>query len=77
MYVIYLSFVIYLSPVFSGWISSLTGLNLSIPVGIMMIIIAALFTASAVVSLVMFKKVSFLSVESILLIEGFVFAHRC
>lgn len=43
---------------FSGWISSLTGLNKSIPVGIMMIIIAALFTASAVISLVMFKKVS-------------------
>lgn len=43
---------------FSGWISSLTGLNRSIPVGIMMIIIAALFTASAVISLVMFKKVS-------------------
>uniref|UniRef100_A0A8C9FRA3 Secretory carrier-associated membrane protein n=1 Tax=Pavo cristatus TaxID=9049 RepID=A0A8C9FRA3_PAVCR len=42
---------------FSGWISSLTGLNKSIPVGIMMIIIAALFTASAVISLVMFKKV--------------------
>lgn len=42
----------------SGWISSLTGLNKNIPVGIMMIIIAALFTASAVVSLVMFKKVS-------------------
>ncbi|KAM6293911.1 secretory carrier-associated membrane protein 1-like [Aegotheles albertisi] len=41
----------------SGWISSLTGLNKSIPVGIMMIIIAALFTASAVISLVMFKKV--------------------
>ncbi|PKU42995.1 secretory carrier-associated hypothetical protein [Limosa lapponica baueri] len=40
-----------------GWISSLTGLNKSIPVGIMMIIIAALFTASAVISLVMFKKV--------------------
>ncbi|CAD7684590.1 unnamed protein product [Nyctereutes procyonoides] len=40
-----------------GWISSLTGLNQSIPVGIMMIIIAALFTASAVISLVMFKKV--------------------
>lgn len=42
----------------SGWISSLTGLNKNIPVGIMMIIIAALFTASAVISLVMFKKVS-------------------
>uniref|UniRef100_A0A8C9LDI2 Secretory carrier-associated membrane protein n=1 Tax=Pavo cristatus TaxID=9049 RepID=A0A8C9LDI2_PAVCR len=41
----------------NGWISSLTGLNKSIPVGIMMIIIAALFTASAVISLVMFKKV--------------------
>ena len=40
-----------------GWISSLTGLNKSVPVGIMMIIIAALFTASAVISLVMFKKV--------------------
>ncbi|NWH56216.1 SCAM1 protein, partial [Geococcyx californianus] len=40
-----------------GWISALTGLNKSIPVGIMMIIIAALFTASAVISLVMFKKV--------------------
>ncbi|NXS07186.1 SCAM1 protein, partial [Neodrepanis coruscans] len=46
-----------LSFFFSGWISSLTGLNKSIPVGIMMIIIAALFTASAVISLVMFKKV--------------------
>ncbi|XP_023658785.1 secretory carrier-associated membrane protein 1-like [Paramormyrops kingsleyae] len=41
----------------SGWISALTGLNKSIPVGIMMILIAALFTASAVVSLIMFKKV--------------------
>ncbi|KAM4754255.1 secretory carrier-associated membrane protein 1-like isoform 2-T2 [Cyanocitta cristata] len=40
-----------------GWISSLTSLNKSIPVGIMMTIIAALFTASAVISLVMFKKV--------------------
>ncbi|GAB0209980.1 hypothetical protein GRJ2_003463700 [Grus japonensis] len=43
----------------SGWISSLTGLNKSIPVGIMMIIIAALFTVSAVISLVMFKKAPF------------------
>ncbi|KAI1233251.1 Secretory carrier-associated membrane protein 1, partial [Lamprotornis superbus] len=42
---------------FSGWISSLASLNKSIPVGIMMAIIAALFTASAVISLVMFKKV--------------------
>ncbi|XP_063309664.1 secretory carrier-associated membrane protein 1 isoform X1 [Pelobates fuscus] len=40
-----------------GWISALTGLNKNIPIGIMMIIIAALFTASAVISLVMFKKV--------------------
>ncbi|NWT34015.1 SCAM1 protein, partial [Cardinalis cardinalis] len=40
-----------------GWISSLTSLNKSIPVGIMMTIIAALFTASAVISLIMFKKV--------------------
>uniref|UniRef100_A0A8D1RAJ7 Secretory carrier-associated membrane protein n=1 Tax=Sus scrofa TaxID=9823 RepID=A0A8D1RAJ7_PIG len=54
------SFVCWYRPLygaFSGWISSLTGLNQSIPVGIMMIIIAALFTASAVISLVMFKKV--------------------
>ncbi|XP_074388235.1 secretory carrier-associated membrane protein 1-like isoform X8 [Zonotrichia albicollis] len=41
----------------SGWISSLTSLNKSIPVGIMMTIIAALFTASAVISLIMFKKI--------------------
>ncbi|KAL4617522.1 secretory carrier-associated membrane protein 1 [Arapaima gigas] len=40
-----------------GWISALTGLNKSIPVGIIMILIAALFTASAVISLIMFKKV--------------------
>uniref|UniRef100_A0A671Q0B1 Secretory carrier-associated membrane protein n=1 Tax=Sinocyclocheilus anshuiensis TaxID=1608454 RepID=A0A671Q0B1_9TELE len=40
-----------------GWISALTGLNTSIPVGIIMILIAALFTASAVISLIMFKKV--------------------
>ncbi|ELW70028.1 secretory carrier-associated membrane protein 1 isoform X2 [Tupaia chinensis] len=54
------SFVCWYRPLygaFSGWISSLTGLNQNIPVGIMMIIIAALFTASAVISLVMFKKV--------------------
>ncbi|XP_076995471.1 secretory carrier-associated membrane protein 1 isoform X5 [Tamandua tetradactyla] len=54
------SFVCWYRPLygaFSGWISSLTGLNKNIPVGIMMIIIAALFTASAVISLVMFKKV--------------------
>ncbi|XP_035234450.1 secretory carrier-associated membrane protein 1-like isoform X2 [Anguilla anguilla] len=41
----------------SGWISALTGLNKSVPVGIIMILIAALFTASAVISLIMFKKV--------------------
>ncbi|XP_018412774.1 PREDICTED: secretory carrier-associated membrane protein 1 isoform X3 [Nanorana parkeri] len=40
-----------------GWISALTALNMNIPVGIMMIIISALFTASAVISLAMFKKV--------------------
>ncbi|KAJ8285488.1 hypothetical protein GJAV_G00027370 [Gymnothorax javanicus] len=40
-----------------GWISALTGLNKSVPVGIIMILIAALFTASAVMSLIMFKKV--------------------
>lgn len=40
-----------------GWISALTALNQNIPVGIMMILIAALFTGSAVVSLAMFKKV--------------------
>ncbi|KAM4754256.1 secretory carrier-associated membrane protein 1-like isoform 3-T3 [Cyanocitta cristata] len=54
------SFVCWYRPLygaFSGWISSLTSLNKSIPVGIMMTIIAALFTASAVISLVMFKKV--------------------
>ncbi|XP_010215295.1 PREDICTED: secretory carrier-associated membrane protein 1-like, partial [Tinamus guttatus] len=55
------SFVCWYRPLYGafrncGWISSLTGLNKSIPVGIMMIIIAALFTASAVISLVMFKK---------------------
>lgn len=41
----------------SGWISALTGLNESIPVGIIMILIAALFTSLAVMSLIMFKKV--------------------
>lgn len=41
----------------SGWISALTGLNKSIPVGIIMILIAALFTALAAMSLIMFKKV--------------------
>ncbi|XP_072228110.1 secretory carrier-associated membrane protein 1-like [Leuresthes tenuis] len=41
----------------SGWISALIALNKSIPVGIMMILIAALFTSLAVLSLIMFKKV--------------------
>lgn len=41
----------------SGWISALTGLNKNIPVGIIMILIAALFTSLAVMSLCMFKKV--------------------
>ncbi|KAM6986199.1 secretory carrier-associated membrane protein 1-like isoform 1-T1 [Aplochiton taeniatus] len=41
----------------SGWISALTGLNTSIPVGIIMILVAALFTALAAMSLIMFKKV--------------------
>lgn len=42
----------------SGWIAALTGLNTSIPVGIIMLLIAALFTALSVGSLIMFKKVS-------------------
>lgn len=41
----------------SGWISALIGLNASIPVGIIMILVAALFTTLAVMSLIMFKKV--------------------
>lgn len=36
----------------------MTGLNKSIPVGIIMILVAALFTALAVLSLIMFKKVN-------------------
>eukprot|EP00066_Takifugu_rubripes_P008767 XP_003975206.1 PREDICTED: secretory carrier-associated membrane protein 1-like [Takifugu rubripes] len=40
-----------------GWIAALTGLNTSIPVGIIMLLIAALFTALSVCSLIMFKKV--------------------
>ncbi|XP_043965276.1 secretory carrier-associated membrane protein 1-like isoform X3 [Gambusia affinis] len=40
-----------------GWIAALTGLNTSIPVGIIMLLIAALFTALSVGSLIMFKKV--------------------
>lgn len=41
----------------SGWISALTCLNTSIIVGILMILIAALFTSLAIMSLVMFKRV--------------------
>lgn len=41
----------------SGWISALTCLNTSIVVGILMILIALLFSALAVMSLFMFKKV--------------------
>ncbi|XP_023816146.1 secretory carrier-associated membrane protein 1 [Oryzias latipes] len=41
----------------SGWISALMGLNTSIPVGIIMILVAALFTSLAVMSLIMFKKI--------------------
>lgn len=40
-----------------GWIAALTGLNTSIPVGIMMLLIAGLFTTLSVGSLIMFKKV--------------------
>lgn len=41
----------------SGWISALTGLNKNTPVGIIMIIVAVLFTSLATMSLIMFKKV--------------------
>lgn len=41
----------------SGWISALTELNRNVSVGVIMILIAALFTALAVMSLVMFKKI--------------------
>uniref|UniRef100_A0A8C5E7R1 Secretory carrier-associated membrane protein n=1 Tax=Gouania willdenowi TaxID=441366 RepID=A0A8C5E7R1_GOUWI len=41
----------------SGWISALMGLNRNIAVGIIMILVAALFTTLAVMSLVMFKRV--------------------
>ncbi|XP_008323934.2 secretory carrier-associated membrane protein 1 [Cynoglossus semilaevis] len=41
----------------SGWISALMALNKSIPVGILMILCAALFTALAALSLIMFKRV--------------------
>ncbi|XP_019728599.1 secretory carrier-associated membrane protein 1 isoform X4 [Hippocampus comes] len=40
-----------------GWISALTCLNTSVAAGVLMILVAALFTALAVMSLVMFKKV--------------------
>uniref|UniRef100_H3D7H9 Secretory carrier-associated membrane protein n=1 Tax=Tetraodon nigroviridis TaxID=99883 RepID=H3D7H9_TETNG len=41
----------------SGWISALTGLNKSVPVGVIMIIVAVLFTSLATISLIMFKKI--------------------
>lgn len=41
----------------SGWISALTCLNTNIPVGIIMILIAALFTSLAFMSFIMFNKV--------------------
>ncbi|XP_033947088.1 secretory carrier-associated membrane protein 1-like isoform X1 [Gymnodraco acuticeps] len=40
-----------------GWIAALTGLNINIPVGIIMVLISALFTALSVGSLIMFKRV--------------------
>ncbi|XP_061822269.1 secretory carrier-associated membrane protein 1-like [Nerophis lumbriciformis] len=40
-----------------GWISALTGLNKNVAVGILMILIAALFTSLLVMSLIMLKKV--------------------
>ncbi|XP_051907749.1 secretory carrier-associated membrane protein 1-like isoform X2 [Hippocampus zosterae] len=40
-----------------GWISALMCLNTSVAAGALMILVAALFTALAVMSLVMFKKV--------------------
>ncbi|XP_061763869.1 secretory carrier-associated membrane protein 1-like [Nerophis ophidion] len=40
-----------------GWISALTGLNTNVAVGVLMILIAALFTSLVVMSLIMFKKV--------------------
>uniref|UniRef100_A0A3B5APR9 Secretory carrier-associated membrane protein n=1 Tax=Stegastes partitus TaxID=144197 RepID=A0A3B5APR9_9TELE len=54
------SFVCWYRPLygaFSGWIAALTGLNTSVPVGIIMLLIAALFTTLSVGSLIMFKKV--------------------
>lgn len=53
---IHISFVLFCFT--SGWIAALTGLNTSIPVGIIMLLIAALFTALSVGSLIMFKKVT-------------------
>ncbi|XP_077398768.1 secretory carrier-associated membrane protein 1-like isoform X2 [Vanacampus margaritifer] len=40
-----------------GWISALMCLNANVAAGVLMILVAALFTALAVMSLVMFKKV--------------------
>ncbi|XP_029024591.1 secretory carrier-associated membrane protein 1-like isoform X2 [Betta splendens] len=41
----------------SGWISALTALNKKVIVGILMILVAAMFTTLAVLSLIMFKKI--------------------
>nr|XP_057920075.1 secretory carrier-associated membrane protein 1-like isoform X3 [Doryrhamphus excisus] len=41
----------------SGWISALSVLNRNVVVGVLMILIAALFTSLVVMSLIMFKKV--------------------
>ncbi|TWW66295.1 secretory carrier-associated membrane protein 1-like isoform X1 [Takifugu flavidus] len=41
----------------SGWISALTCLNKNVPVGVIMIIVAVLFTSLATMSLIMFKKI--------------------
>ncbi|XP_061655657.1 secretory carrier-associated membrane protein 1-like isoform X3 [Phyllopteryx taeniolatus] len=54
------SFVCWYRPVygaFNGWISALTCLNANVAVGVLTILVAALFTALVVMSLVMFKKV--------------------
>uniref|UniRef100_A0A3P9JDE7 Secretory carrier-associated membrane protein n=1 Tax=Oryzias latipes TaxID=8090 RepID=A0A3P9JDE7_ORYLA len=62
-----------------GWIAALTGLNTSIPVGIIMLLIAALFTALAVGSLIMFKKVKLteLLTKVQLLERKYSTVHKC
>ena len=56
--------------VLSGWISALTGLNKSIPVGIIMILIAGLFTSLAAMSLIMFKKVNTADTQEVASVKG-------